>query len=57
MINHIQKSCGIGAIESSTIIYEDNVACVTQIQTRYINDSVRAQSLSLIPLTTSDSAP
>jgi hypothetical protein len=57
MINHIQKSCGIGAIESSTIIYEDNAAYVTQIQMGYINDSVRAQSLSLIPLTTSDSAP
>jgi hypothetical protein len=57
MINHIQKSHRIGAIESSTIIYEDNAACVAQIQTRYINDSVRAQSLSLIPLTTSDSAP
>jgi hypothetical protein len=24
MIDHIQKSCGIGGIESSTIIYEDN---------------------------------
>jgi hypothetical protein len=28
MIDHIQKSCGIGAIESHKIIYEDNVACV-----------------------------
>jgi len=24
MINHIQQSCGIGSIESPTIIYEDN---------------------------------
>jgi hypothetical protein len=35
MIDHIQKSCGIGAIESPTIIYEDNVACGSQMQTRY----------------------
>jgi hypothetical protein len=36
MIDHIQKSCGIGAIESPTIFYEDNVACVAQMQMRYI---------------------
>jgi hypothetical protein len=36
MIDHIQKSCGIGAIESPTIIYEDNAACVAQMQTGYI---------------------
>jgi hypothetical protein len=36
MIDHIRKSCGLGTIESPTIIYEDNAACVTQIQTRYI---------------------
>jgi predicted lipoprotein len=36
MMDHIQVSCGIGAIESSTIIYEDNVACVNQLQTRYV---------------------
>jgi hypothetical protein len=36
MIDHIQKSCGIGAIESPTILYEDNAACVAQMQTRYI---------------------
>jgi hypothetical protein len=35
MIDHIQKSCEIGAIESPTIIYEDNVACGSQMQTRY----------------------
>jgi hypothetical protein len=32
IINHIQQSCGIGAIDSPTIIYEDNSACVTQMQ-------------------------
>jgi hypothetical protein len=35
MINHIQKLCGIGAIESPTIIYEDNTACAAQMQTGY----------------------
>jgi hypothetical protein len=36
MIDHIQKSCEICAIESSIIIYEDNTACVTQMQMGYI---------------------
>ena len=36
MINHIEKSCAIGSIKIPTIIYEDNAACVTQMQTGYI---------------------
>jgi hypothetical protein len=36
VINHIETSCGIGALESPTIIYEDNAACIAQMQTRYI---------------------
>ena len=40
MINHIQQSCGICLIESPTIIYEDNSACVTQIQTGYIKSNI-----------------
>jgi hypothetical protein len=36
VINHIETSCGIGVLESSTIIYEDNAACVAQMQTGYI---------------------
>jgi hypothetical protein len=36
MTDHIQKSCRIGAIESPKIIYEDNIACVAQMQMRYI---------------------
>jgi hypothetical protein len=28
MIDHIQKSCGIGVIELPTIINEDNTSCV-----------------------------
>jgi hypothetical protein len=31
MINHIQKSCGKGVVNTPTIIYEDNVACVAQM--------------------------
>ena len=40
MINHIQQSCGIGSMESPTIIYEDNAACVTQMQTCYIKSNI-----------------
>jgi hypothetical protein len=36
VINHIEASCGVGALESSTIIYKDNATCVAQIQTGYI---------------------
>jgi hypothetical protein len=36
VINHIETSCGIGALESPTIIYEDNAACVAQMQIWYI---------------------
>jgi hypothetical protein len=36
VINHIETFCGIGALESPTIIYEDNAACVVQMQTGYI---------------------
>ena len=36
MVNYIQRSCCIGSLESPTIIYEDNIACVIQMQTGYI---------------------
>jgi hypothetical protein len=36
VINHIETSCGIGDLESHTIIYEDNAACVAQMETWYI---------------------
>jgi hypothetical protein len=36
VINHIQISCAIYALESPTIIYENNVACVAQMQVWYI---------------------
>jgi hypothetical protein len=40
MINHIQQSSGIGSIESPTIIYEDNVACVTHMKIGYIKSNI-----------------
>jgi hypothetical protein len=40
VINHIQSSCGIHFIESPTITYEDNVACVAQMQQCYIKRNV-----------------
>lgn len=40
MINDIEQSCGIGSMESPTIIYEDNAACVTQMQTGYIKSNI-----------------
>ena len=40
MINHIQHSSGIGSIESPTIIYEDNSACITQMETSYIKSNI-----------------
>jgi virulence-associated protein VapD len=36
MIDHIHISCDIGVIGSPTIIYEDNAACVAQMQTWYV---------------------
>jgi hypothetical protein len=36
VIDNIQTSRGIGALEPPTIIYEDNAVCVAQIQTRCI---------------------
>ena len=40
MINHIQTSCGIGSLESPTIIYEDNAACVAQMHMAYIKSNI-----------------
>ena len=40
IINHIHQSFGIGSLESPTIIYEDNAACVTQMQTCYIKSNI-----------------
>ena len=40
MINHIIQSCGIGALETPTIIFEDNSACVTQKKSGYIKSNM-----------------
>jgi hypothetical protein len=40
MINQITQSCGIGSINSPTIIYEDNVVCVVQMETGYIKSNI-----------------
>jgi hypothetical protein len=40
VIKHIQVSCGIEHIGSPTIIYEDNVTCVIQMQLGYVKSNV-----------------
>ena len=40
MINHIIQSCGISALETPTIIFEDNAACVVQMESGYIKSNL-----------------
>ena len=40
MISHIQKSCGLNTMDTPTIIYGDNAACVAQMQTGYIKNNL-----------------
>jgi hypothetical protein len=40
MINHIQKSHGKGVINTPTIIYEDNAACVAQMHMGYVKSNL-----------------
>ena len=40
MINHIQQSCGIGHINEPTIIYEDNSACIAEMNMGYIKSNI-----------------
>jgi hypothetical protein len=40
VINHIQISCGNELIGSPTIIYEDNAACIAQMQSCYVKSNV-----------------
>jgi hypothetical protein len=40
MTNHIQKSCGSTTANTPTIIYEDNVACVAQMEMGYIKSNM-----------------
>ena len=47
MINHIEKSCGIDSVESPTIIYEDNDACITQMQKKITSKAISPNILLL----------
>jgi hypothetical protein len=40
MINHIQSSCGLNIEQTPTIIYEDNAACVAQVQMGYVKSNL-----------------
>ena len=40
MINHIQKSCGMNNVDTLTIIYEDNAACVAQMHMGYVKSNL-----------------
>ena len=40
MINHIEQPGGISSMKTPTVIYEDNAACVTQMQTGYIKSNM-----------------
>jgi hypothetical protein len=40
MVNHIAQSCGIGVLDTPTIIFEDNSACVTQMESGYIKSNM-----------------
>jgi hypothetical protein len=40
MSNHVLNTCGMTIAPSSTIIYEDNKACIAQIQSGYIKSNV-----------------
>jgi hypothetical protein len=40
MINHIIQSCGIGTVDTPTIIFEDNSACVAQMESNYIKSNI-----------------
>ena len=40
MSSHVLNTCGITIAPSPTIIYEDNKACIAQIQSGYIKSNV-----------------
>jgi hypothetical protein len=40
VINHIQVLCSIEPIGSPTIIYEDNTACIAQMQSDYVKSNI-----------------
>ena len=40
MIGHIQLTCRLNTVQTPTIIYEDNAACVAQVQTGYVKSNL-----------------
>ena len=46
IVKHIRQSCGIGSIESPTIIYEDNSVSFTQMQSGYIKSNITKHIVS-----------
>lgn len=40
VVSHIQMSCGLNTVQTPTIIYEDNAACVAQVQTGYVKSNL-----------------
>jgi hypothetical protein len=40
MVDHILKSCGISVLDTPIIIFEDNTACVVQIESGYIKNNI-----------------
>jgi hypothetical protein len=40
MIHHIQQTCGLNTVQTPTIIYEDNAACVAQVQLGYVKSNL-----------------
>ena len=40
MIRHIQQTCGLNTVQTPTIIYEDNAACVAQVQSRHVKSNL-----------------
>ena len=39
-MNHVMNSCGVESNPSPTIIYEDNRACIAQIQSGYVKSNM-----------------
>ena len=40
MIRHIQQTCGMNTVQTPTIIYEDNAACITPVQSGYVKSNL-----------------
>jgi hypothetical protein len=46
VINHIKVSYGFEPIGSPTIIYEDNIACIAQMQSGFVKSNVTRYIIS-----------